>query len=113
MSQLSSRGQRLIDSPPLPEYINEHFLRAAEPWHAEQNPDAYVSLCIAENKLHNDALNQLLSRSTVPSSVFGYDAMHGNLKFRTRLARFLERRFLGRRLAPEQLVLLAGAGAVN
>jgi aspartate/methionine/tyrosine aminotransferase len=112
MSQLSSRGQRLIDSPPLPEYINEHFLRAAEPWHPEQNPDAYVSLCIAENKLHNDALNQLLSRSTVPSSVFGYDAMHGNLEFRTRLARFLERSFLGRRFAAEQLVLLAGAGAV-
>ncbi|MFT4561145.1 MAG: aspartate/methionine/tyrosine aminotransferase [Gammaproteobacteria bacterium] len=112
MPNLSDRGRRLIESPPLPEYINEHFQRAGEPWHAEHNPDAYVSLCIAENKLHNDSLNARLAEINVPPRALGYDAMHGNAVFRERLTRFMGRSFLGRTFSPEQLVVLAGAGTV-
>ena len=59
MSSLSERGRRLVESPPMPEYISEHFMRAGELWDEQTNPDGYVSLCIAENKLHNDSLNEL------------------------------------------------------
>ncbi|MDA0824029.1 MAG: aminotransferase class I/II-fold pyridoxal phosphate-dependent enzyme [Proteobacteria bacterium] len=112
MPKLSDRGRRLIESPPLPEYIREHFQRAGEPWHRERNPNAYVSLCIAENKLHNDALNARLAEIDVPPRVLGYDAMHGNALFRERLARFMGRSFLGRTFSAEQIVVLAGAGTV-
>ena len=102
----------MIESPPLPEYISEHFERAGKPWHPERDPNAYVSLCIAENKLHNDVLNSQLAEIDVPPRVLGYDAMHGNAIFRERLARFMGRSFLGRTFAPEQIVVLAGAGTV-
>jgi aspartate/methionine/tyrosine aminotransferase len=112
MSNLSARGRRLIESPPMPEYIGEHFAHAGDPWHEQTNPDGYVSLCIAENKLHNETLIKILAEIQPPARVLGYDAMHGNAEFRNRLARFLERSFLGRSFTADQIVLLAGAGTV-
>src|SRR5690606_2235249 len=41
-----------------------------------------------------------------------YDAMIGNLEFRRALAEFMSRTLLGRTVTAEQLVALAGAGAV-
>ena len=69
MSQLSRRGQLLVDCPPLPSYIAEHFARAGQPWDPELHPDGYISLCIAENKLHNDALIAQLDRAAEPEDV--------------------------------------------
>lgn len=112
MSRLSRRGRRLIDSPPTAPYIAEHFARAGQPWDPERRPAGYISLCIAENKLHNDALIAQLARYEAPARVLGYDAMTGNLEFRRRLAAFMGRRFLGRTFDAEQLVVLAGAGSV-
>ena len=112
MSKLSRRGQRLIDSPPMPDYIAEHFARAGRRWDPERCPDGYIGLCIAENKLHNDALIAHLARYEVPARVLGYDAMTGNKQFRQRLATFMARSFLGRTFDTEQIVVLAGAGSV-
>jgi aspartate/methionine/tyrosine aminotransferase len=112
MSKLSRRGQRLVDSPPLAPYIAEHFARAGQPWDRELRPDGYISLCIAENKLNNDALIAQLARYEVPARVLGYDAMTGNLEFRQRLAQFMGRSFLGRTFAAQQLAVVAGAGTV-
>jgi len=112
MPKLSRRGQTLVDSPPVPAYIAEHFARAGEPWDQTLRPDGYISLCIAENKLHNDALIEQLARYDVPARVLGYDAMTGNPEFRRRLATFMGRSFLGRTFEAEQLVVLAGAGVV-
>ncbi len=112
MPKLSNRGQVLLDSPPMPAYISEHFARAASPWHKETCPAGYIGLCIAENKLDNEFLVAQLARYEVPARVLGYDAMNGNLEFRERLAAFMGRHFLGRNFTADQLVVLAGAGAV-
>ncbi len=112
MSKLSDRGQVLLDSPPMPGYIAEHFARAAIPWHRQTCRAGYIGLCIAENKLDNESLVAQLARYEVPARALGYDAMTGNLEFRERLAAFMGRRFLGRNFTADQLVILAGAGSV-
>ncbi len=112
MSTLSRRGQRLVESPPMPAYIAEHFARAGQPWDRESRPDGYIGLCIAENKLHNDDLIARLDRYQVPARVLGYDTMTGNLEFRQRLAAFMGRSFLRRTFDAGQIVVLAGAGSV-
>ncbi len=112
MSKLSRRGRRLVDSSPIPLYIAEHFARAGKPWDREMHPEAYINLCIAENKLHNEALIAQLARYEVPARVLGYDAMTGNLIFRQRLASFMGRSFLRRTFDADQLIVVAGAGTV-
>ena len=110
---LSVRGQLLVANPPLPEYIHEHFDRAAEPFDPVSNPDGYISMCIAENKLTWDLLEPKMAESrTITQRAVGYDAMIGSLPFREELARFMGRTFLGRTIAPEQLAVLSGAGSV-
>ncbi len=106
MPELSTRGQRLVDAPPMPGYISEHFTRL------NAGASGYVGLCIAENKLQSAALNEQLAGYAVPASALGYDAMTGNAVFRERLARYMGRTFLGRDFLTEQIVLLAGAGSV-
>jgi 1-aminocyclopropane-1-carboxylate synthase len=112
MPELSHRGQRLVDAPPLPEYVAEHFARVGRRWDAETCPDGYINLCIAENKRQNAALLELLGRYEAPVSALGYDFMTGNPEFRARLARFLGRTFLGRTFTTDQIAVLAGAGSV-
>jgi aspartate/methionine/tyrosine aminotransferase len=112
MSELSQRGQHLLDSSPVAAYVSEHFARVAEPWDAQLCPHGYISLCIAENKLNSQGLIEQLSRYEVPASVLGYDMMSGNPRFRGRLAAFMGRTFLGRTFDAQQLVVVAGAGAV-
>lgn len=110
---LSERGSRLAESPPLPEYIHENFARVGEPWHPETNPDGFVSMCIAENKLTWDLLEPKMATSrTITQAAVGYDSMVGSLEFREELARFMGRTFLDRTFAPEQLAVLSGAGSV-
>jgi len=110
---VSERAERLLASPPLPQYIHEHFERRGEPWDGDRNPDGYVSMCIAENKIVFDLLEPKLSASRdVGPESFGYDAMIGSLTLRERTAEFMGRTFLGRRFAPEQIAVLNGAGTV-
>ncbi|MDH5372430.1 MAG: aminotransferase class I/II-fold pyridoxal phosphate-dependent enzyme [Acidimicrobiia bacterium] len=110
---LSARGQLLAANPPLPEYIHEHFDRAAEPFDPVSNPGGYISMCIAENKLTWDLLEPKMAESRlITQRAVGYDAMIGSFPFREELARFMGRTFLGRTIAPEQLAVLTGAGSV-
>lgn len=102
---LSVRGRRLAESPPLAEYLREHFARSKS--------QDYVPLCVAENKLVSELLAERLGRArSVPPRTLGYDAMTGSREFRGELATFMAERFLGRRFSPEQLAVLAGAGSV-
>lgn len=113
MQSLSRRGRALVETPPLAPYILEHFTRFEQVWDAELRPDGYVPLCIAENKRRaSDLLECLAKYRDVPEHVLGYDAMIGNLEFRTNLAAFMSRSFLGRTVSAENLVLLAGAGSI-
>ena len=95
------------------EYIVEHFARSGSSRHADGNPDGYIALCIAENRLTGDLLlPQLNPGATPPARVLGYDAMVGAVEFREQLAAFMARCILGRRFAPEQIAVVAGAGTV-
>ena len=110
---LSRRGEQLAAHSPMPAYILEHRARSGARWHPDTNPEGYVALCVAENKLMEDlVLPRFAAESRPPPRVLGYDSMVGAEEFRTQLAAFLERAFLGRRFAPEQIAVLAGAGTV-
>ncbi len=110
---LSKRGRMLLASPPLPEYVHEHFARAGEPWDPASNPGGYISMCIAENKLTWDLLEPKMAECrNITQRAVGYDTMIGSFPFREELARFMGRTFLGRAIAPEQLAVLSGAGSV-
>lgn len=107
---LSRRGQRLVESPPFPDYLHEHFARRAAP---SEPGHEYVPLCVAENLLLGDRLMERLAAvPPPPTSVLAYDAMVGSEHFRQRLASFLGHRVLGRPCPPEHLAVLGGAGSV-
>lgn len=110
---LSARGEELCRQPPFPEYLREHFLRSERPYNARSAPDGYIPLCIAENRQVSDLLlAKMAACRDTPPEALGYDAMIGSWSFREALAAFMSRTFLGRRCAPEQIAVLAGAGAV-
>jgi aspartate/methionine/tyrosine aminotransferase len=112
-SQLSRRAAALNAAPPMPEYLREHFSRARNAWHATDNPDGYLGLCVAENRLVWDLLEPRVNGfRDVPSSALGYDAMIGSERFRASLARFLSTHLMGRPVTADQLAVLAGAGSV-
>lgn len=110
---LSARAEELLDAPPLPEYIAAHFERAESAWDAGTNPDGYVAMCVAENKLVWDLLEPRFTdcRELEPYSI-GYNAMTGALPFREVLADFMGRTFLGREVRAENLAVFNGAGSV-
>ncbi len=110
---LSRRGEALASSRPMPAYVDEHFARVEDAWDAASNPDGYVSMCVAENKLVWDLLEpKMAAGRNVSASVVAYDAMTGTTSFREALAGLLERRVLGRPVDPEHIITLAGSGTV-
>jgi aspartate/methionine/tyrosine aminotransferase len=110
--QVSSRAKAVLDGPGLPEYIDAHFEHSEDEWDADTNPDGYISLCIAENRLVWDVLQPRISesRSTQPSS-FEYDSMIGSIDFRTTLSHFMGRELFGIDVDPEQLAVVNGVGS--
>ncbi len=95
------------------EYIRRHFELSDDAWDATTNPDGYIALCVAENKLVWDLLEPRMAecRDLEHYSV-GYDTMIGSRYFREILADFMGRTFLGRKVPPESLAVLNGAGSV-
>ncbi len=107
-STLSLRGAELASTPPMPEYLVEHFSRSASP-----GPNGYTSLCIAENRLVWDLLQEKLSAPlSLPHQAICYDQMIGSAQFRHQLASFMGRSFLSRACDPAHIAVLAGAGSV-
>ncbi len=108
VSTLSQRGIALADTPPVPEYLVEHFLHSANP-----GPHGYTPLCVAENRLVWDLLEpRMTAARSVPHEALCYDEMIGSYRFREQLAAFMARSFLGRVFDPAQIAVLAGAGSV-
>jgi aspartate/methionine/tyrosine aminotransferase len=109
----SRRGQELLTGGAIPEYLVRHYEGLDDPFDRNTNPDGYIGLCEAENRLVAEIVAERLDLvPTVPPSVLAYDAMTGSLRFRKQLASFLARTVLGREFAPEQISALAGAGSV-
>lgn len=110
---LSARGQSLAANRPTPRYIDEHFSRVGDCWKPDSNPDGYISMCIAENKLVWDLIGpKMAACRDVPARVVAYDNMLGTASFREALAQFLGRRVLGRPVDPDHVITLAGSGTV-
>jgi len=110
---LSLRAQNLLAGAAMPEYLVRQFEGSKDSYDRESNPDGYIGLCVAENKLVADLVTDRLNQiPMVPSSVLGYDAMTGSVRFREQLGRFMGRTILGREFPPHQISVLAGAGSV-
>lgn len=110
---LSRRGRQLLDKPPFPEYLQEHFARQGSLYDVAENPEGYIPLSVAENKLLGDRLlRRMAAVEAVPEEVLAYGSMVGSIDFRQQLARFLGCTVFGREFPSEQLAVLAGAGSV-
>lgn len=80
---------------------------------APEMPDGFIDMSTAENKLMWDLLeSQMSRRRRVPPHAVGYDDIHGNALFRAAVADFASERFLGRRLGPDTICTMAGAGSI-
>jgi len=114
MSQrLSSRAESVLAVPPTPEYIDAHFANSRDAWHESDNPNGYIGLCIAENRLVWDILEPRIAQCRdLRADALSYDAMVGSHRFRETLAGFMGRTFLSREVAPEHIAVLNGAGSV-
>jgi len=110
---LSTRGEKLAQSHPFPEYLLAHFERANAPYDAESNPRGYIQMSIAENRLVWDLLRpRLHAARQPPHQAVCYDAMTGSHRFKEQLAEFLGTRVLGRSVRADTISVLAGAGSV-
>jgi aspartate/methionine/tyrosine aminotransferase len=110
---LSHRMRRILDGQTLPRYVFENLARRVDAWSPVDNPDGYIALCTAENKLVSDLVLPRLRRPRhLPESALGYDDMVGNSAFRQTLTRFLADHVVGRHFDPNQLIVLSGAGSV-
>ncbi|MFV1970716.1 MAG: aminotransferase class I/II-fold pyridoxal phosphate-dependent enzyme [Acidimicrobiia bacterium] len=108
---LSDRGDRLISASPMPLYIEEHFERVAD---ADPNdPDRYIGLCIAQNLLMWDLLEQQLNRNRhVKPRCVAYDSMIGSLALREQIASFASEHIWGRKVDADHVIALAGGGSI-
>ena len=111
MSSLSRRGQRLAEASPMPAYIVEHFTRVAAPPDSATAADAYIGLCVAENKLSVAELTAQLASYAVPERVLGYDAMSGNYDFRRGLSKLLALSLCWRECFPATIVFIGRSHA--
>ena len=96
---LSRRGQRAALPPTRPHWSG--FIACLQdPCDALHNPEGYIALCLAENKLVQELLaNRLLSSGTAIGAfsdgvVYGYNGFLGLPTARQAVAYLLERRFL-------------------
>lgn len=113
MTTISDRAARIQANRPMAPYIEAQFERAGEGWDPDHNPDGYIGLCVAENKLVWDLLEpKLTAARTLEPAAAAYDTMSGSARFRAQLAAFLRARVLGRPVEPDQLAVLNGAGSV-
>lgn len=113
MDPLSARGRRLVAQAPMPEYVDVHQARLGDRYDPEANPDGYIGLAVAENKLVWPLLEpRLHAPRAVPPESVAYDEMIGSEAFRSNLASFLGRELAGRPIDPAHVAVLAGSGSV-
>uniref|UniRef100_A0A7S4MMU1 Aminotransferase class I/classII large domain-containing protein n=2 Tax=Odontella aurita TaxID=265563 RepID=A0A7S4MMU1_9STRA len=96
---VSSRGLRAAIRPPA-SYWNGFMLCLQDPCDPLANPEGHIALCVAENKLVQEALATRLMRPDTAmtafsqSDVYSYNGFLGLPSARQAVAYFLERRFL-------------------
>ena len=109
---LADRARKLIDDPPIDEYMQEHMARSDSPYDRDDNPAGYIPMSVAENVHMSEAfLDRLATVDDVPDRVLGYDSMIGSEPFRAEIAEFLGRTVFGRTMTTDQLAVVNGAGS--
>jgi 1-aminocyclopropane-1-carboxylate synthase 1/2/6 len=106
---VSGQAARLVaDTPAI---AVAHFAAEADPYHPQRNPDGYVNLGTAENRLTWDLLADRLRapRSIGPADT-RYGPLYGTEPMRTALAAFLTRT-RGVPTGPQDLIVVSGATA--
>ena len=113
---LSKRGRRSV-KPGLP-YFSLFFEGVERGLHSAANPDGYVLLAVAENRLCYEAMaiEKLASvrASAIDADTGAYTNMSGGAKLRSAWAAYASRTVARRRqrVEPEHLVVGSGVGAI-
>ena len=110
-SQISTRGAQLIAQPPVDEYILEDIARQGDS--DPDDPERFIGLAIAENKLMWDLLEPRFNAPrTVEHWCIGYDDLAGSQEFRSAVASFTAKHLAYRDPDPDSIIALAGAGTI-
>jgi len=106
---VSRQAGRLVASSPV--IADAHFLAEADPYHPERNPNGYINLGTAENRLAWDLLApQLHAPRRVTAEDTRYAPLHGTAALLEVIARLLSRCW-HTDVDPEHLVVVSGATA--
>lgn len=106
---VSRQAGRLVARSPV--IADAHFLAEADPYHPGRNPDGYINLGTAENRLAWDLLaSRLHAPRRVTAEDTRYAPLHGTAALREAIAAFLSRCWHAD-VDPEHLVVLSGATA--
>ncbi|MCU7726630.1 aminotransferase class I/II-fold pyridoxal phosphate-dependent enzyme [Actinoplanes sp. KI2] len=105
---MSQQATRLVAGTPA--IAAAHFVAEADPYDSMSNPDGYVNVGTAENRLVWDMLGpRLCAARAVTAADVRYAPLHGTVALRSQVARFLARG--GAPIDPEDLVVVSGATA--
>ncbi|GAB1640022.1 aminotransferase class I/II-fold pyridoxal phosphate-dependent enzyme [Krasilnikovia sp. MM14-A1259] len=105
---VSRQAARLVAGSPV--IASAHFTAEADPYDPVSNPDGYVNVGTAENRLVWDLLApRLRAARAVGAAHIRYAPLHGTAALRSQVARFLGRS--GAAVDPEDLIVVSGATA--
>lgn len=82
-------------------------------YHEESNPDGYIVMTIAEERLNFDLLSTKLGvvADEIPAAVAQYDDMRGSHRLRTAFAAMMSHTAVSREINMEHLTVTTGCGA--
>lgn len=111
MAHLSSRAIESVKAD------SSYFLRAMEAWqnlyHVEDNPDGYISLAVAENKISADIVAEKMSTlPSFPASHLSYTLPQGSHEVRRVVASFFQHYITKTPVDPAHVALVNGGGSV-
>jgi 1-aminocyclopropane-1-carboxylate synthase 1/2/6 len=107
---LSTRGRAALE--PRPEYLRVAFSAWSDQYDARTNPEGFVDLSVAENRLSLPLVAEALNRAPpVPAEFLTYDIMSGSERTRNAVAAFFSRLITKTPVKATDLVLSAGAGS--
>lgn len=110
-SRLSSRGKNFLKPPP--RYLTKAFEAWGDRYDPDDNPEGYLFLGIAENKLSAPLVSEKIEQCRGHSpSTLAYDLMGGSQMFREALANLFSKRIFRHKVNADNFVTMAGAGAV-
>eukprot|EP00750_Incisomonas_marina_P017833 INCI2508.2.p1 GENE.INCI2508.2~~INCI2508.2.p1 ORF type:complete len:465 (-),score=82.53 INCI2508.2:1182-2576(-) len=109
---LSSRAEKV--SHPAVSYLPLFLEAAGNMFVPESNPDGFIVLAVAENKLAWPNMADIFAEasSTFPPELAGYGPMDGTDRFKSALAAHMTRKFGGYKFDQNGMATAAGCGAI-